>query len=242
MPESFNTQSLEMKQSTSVIKNLIVVVIVAGVIGALTVLAGDSFGMVTGDITAKLFLISISFVFFCIPAALGFVVAEKPIYEALGKATMLVAAAAFLITLILIFAGINEDASIAKLAAALFIASIALGHISLLHHFNLRNKHAHTARTSATIFIAIYSFIMIINIFGTGFGFSSILGNQTMLKGGVASLVLDLAATVLVPLCNRLPADEQPTLSFTNENKPTFEEAVKSEISDVSNEVQNNNQ
>ena len=89
-----------MKQSTSVIKNLIVVVIVAGVIGALTVLAGDSFGMVTGDITAKLFLISISFVFFCIPAALGFVVAEKPNYEALGKATMLVAAAAFLITLI----------------------------------------------------------------------------------------------------------------------------------------------
>ncbi|HUM97256.1 MAG TPA: hypothetical protein PK275_05325 [Chitinophagaceae bacterium] len=231
-----------MKNTTSAIRSLIIAIIVAGTIGALTVLAGDSFGMATGDITAKIFLICISFIYFGIPAAIGYVVAEKPIYKGLGNATMIVSSVAFLITLILIFAGINDDASIAKLAASLFIASIALGHISLLHHFTLLNKHAHTARTSATIFISIFSFIVIINIFGTGNGFTSILGNQTMLKGGVASLVLDLAATLLVPLCNRLPADEQPTLSFSNESKPVIDEAVTAEVAAVNNEAESNNQ
>lgn len=205
-----------MNNNPQTIRGAIIAVIIAGAIGALTVLAGDTFGMATGNITAKLFLISVSFIFFGITAALGFVATEKNEFKGLGNATMIVSAIAFFVMLILIFAGINDNVTIAKLAFSLFIASIALGHISLLHHFNLRNKQAVTARTCATIFISIFSFIVIANIFGTGNGFTSLLGNQTMMKGGVASLVLDLAATLLVPLCNRLPAEAPTEFSFTN--------------------------
>jgi len=211
-----------MSNNPQFIRGAIIALIIAGVIGVLTVLAGDSMGRGTGDFTGKLFLVSFSLIFFSITAAISMVVTEKQQYKGLGNAGMIVSMIAFLITLILIFAGVGdgEDPILAKLAFALFIASIALAHICLLHHFNLRNRHAHNARMTATIFISIFALVIIITVLGSGDGFQMLTGGQSVMKLGMGSLVADLAATALVPLCNRLPVDEQPTLSFDNENKP----------------------
>jgi uncharacterized membrane protein len=199
------------------IKGAIITVIIAAAIGVLTVLAGDSAGRGAGDFTGKLFLVSFSLIFFGITAILSMVVTAKPAYKNLGNAGMIVSVIAFFLILILIFTGVGEDITIAKLAFALFIASIALAHICLLHHFNLQNKHAHSARITATIFISLFAFVIIINVFGAGDGFSALMNSQGMLKMGMASLVIDLAATLLVPLCNRLKAEEPVKLSFTDE-------------------------
>jgi hypothetical protein len=209
-----------MSNNPQFIRGAIISVLIAGIIGVITVLAGDSLGMGTGDFTGKLFLVSFSFIFFGITAAISMVVTEKAQYKNLGNAGMIVSAISFFVVLILIFAGIGEDVTVAKLAFSLFIASIALAHICLLHHFNLRNRHAHNARMTATVFISVFALVIIINIFGSGDGFGMLAGAQSVMKLGMGSLVADLAATLLVPLCNRLPADEQPTLSFDNDIKP----------------------
>ncbi len=209
------------------IKGAIITVIIAAAIGALTVLAGDSFGGGGGEITGKLFLVSFSLIFFGITAAISMVVTEKPQYKNLGKAGMIVSAAAFLLVLILIFAGVGDDITIAKVAFALFIASIALAHICLLHHFNLQNKHAHTARIVATIFISLFSLVIIINIFGTGQGLQSLLVNgQSMAKLGMTSLIVDLAATLLVPLCNRLQVNEPAEELHLTSEEPAVQDEV----------------
>jgi hypothetical protein len=212
-----------MSNNPQFIRGAIITVIIAGAIGALTVLAGDTFGVATGDFTGKLFLTSFSLIFFGITGAICMVVTEKPEYKGLGNAGMIVSAIGFFFTLILIFAGVKDsdgDATVPKLAISLFLASIALAHISLLFHFNLRNKHAHNARMTAAIFISIFTFALIILVFSGRGLFSGITDAETMAKIIMVSLVIDLAATVLVPLCNRLPADEQPSLSFDNDNRP----------------------
>ena len=152
------------------IKGAIITLIIAAAIAVLTVLAGDSIGRGAGEFTGKLFLACFSLIFFGITTAISMVVTEKPQYKILGNAGMVVSAVAFLLILILIFAGVRSesDLTIAKLAFALFIASIALAHICLLHHFNLQNKYAHFARITATIFISLFSLIIIVNIFESG--------------------------------------------------------------------------
>lgn len=209
-----------MSRNPQFIRGSIIVLLIAGIIGVLTVLAGDSFGVATGDFTGKLFLTCFSLIFFSITAVICMVVTEKPEYKNLGNAGLIVSAIAFFITLILIFGGVGEDPSIAKFAFSLFLASIALAHISLLHYFNIRNRHAHNARMTATIFISIFTGVIIILLFSSRGLFDSLGDAQTMSKIILGSLVADLAATAMVPLCNRLPADEQPALSFDNENKP----------------------
>jgi hypothetical protein len=201
------------------IKGIIIAVIIAGAIGALTVLAGDSIGRGAGEITGKLFLASFSLIFFGITATISMVVSAKPPYKNLGNAGMLVSVAAFVFVLFLIFAGIGFDLTLPKFTFSFFIASIALAHICLLHHFNLQNKYAHTARITATVFISIFSLIIIVNIFGAGDGIQSLMNAQSILKVGTASLIVDLAATLLVPLCNRLKVEEPVKLSFPDEQK-----------------------
>ena len=212
------------EHNQSFIKGAIVTVIIAAAIGALTVLAGDSAGRGADQFTGKLFLISFSFIFFGITAAISMVVTSKPAYKNLGSAGMIVSAAAFFLVVLLIFTGVGSDITIAKLAFALFIASIALAHICLLHHFNLQNKYAHTARVTATIFISIFALVIIVNVFGAGEGFLSLMNSQGIMKMGVASLIVDLAATLLVPLCNRLKAEEPVKLTFTEEQPQKLQE------------------
>ena len=157
------------------------------------------------------------------------VVTAKPEYKNLGNAGMIVSSIAFFIILILIFTGVGRDVTIAKLAFALFIASIALAHICLLHHFNLQNKHAHSARITATIFISLFALVLIITVFSTDEGLSALMNSADMMKMGVASLIVDLAATLLVPLCNRLKVEEPVKLSFTEEQPQKPQEEQKTE-------------
>ena len=220
------------------IKAAIITVIIAAAIGALTVLAGDSAGRGIGEFTGKLFLISFSLIFFGITGTIAMVVAAKPAYKNLGNAGMIVSGAGFFLILILIFAGIGSDITIAKLAFSLFIASVALAHICLLHHFNLQNKYAHTARVTATIFIALFSLVIIVNIFGAGDGLQSLMNGQSIIKMGTASLIIDLAATLLVPLCNRLKVDEPVKLSFSDEHPQPVQEEQK--VPPAENEITNN--
>lgn len=56
------------------------------------------------------------------------------------------------------------DTGIFQLGFCLMIASIALAHICLLHHFNLQNKYALYARMTATSAIAIFSLILIVKV------------------------------------------------------------------------------
>jgi hypothetical protein len=209
------------------IKGAIITVIIAGAIAALIVLAGDSAGRGSGEITGKLFLMCFSLIFFGITAVISMVVTEKPQYKMLGNAGMIVSAAGFFVVMILILAGVGNqrDMIIPKFAIALFIASIALAHICLLHHFNMQNKYAHYARMTATIFISIFSLVIIVNIFGAGDGLQSLMNVQSSGKIVTASLIIDLAATLLVPLCNRLKVNApEEQLTITSEPPPVQEE------------------
>jgi hypothetical protein len=206
------------------IKGIIIAVIIAAAIGVLTVLGGDSIGRGGAEITGKLFLASFSLIFFGITATISMVVSAKPPYKNLGNAGAIVSVAAFVLVLILIFAGVGNDLTIPKFAFSLFIASIALAHICLLHHFNLQNKYAHTARITATIFISIFSVIIIVNVFGAGESLLTLMNGQSILKMGIGSLIIDLAATLLVPLCNRLKVEEPVKLSFPDEHPSSSQE------------------
>jgi hypothetical protein len=209
------------------IKAAIITVIIAGAIGALTVLAGDSAGRNGAEITVKLFLASLSLIFFGITATISMVVAEKPQFKILGNAGMIVSAISFLLVLILIFAGVNNenDLTIVKFAFAFFIASIGLAHICLLQHFNPKNKYANYARITATIFISVFSLVIIVTVIGSGNALQYFGDDKSTMKLGLSSLVIDLAATLLLPLCNRLHVEEPVKFSFSDDQpKPLQEE------------------
>jgi hypothetical protein len=200
------------QNNQQLIKIAVIVVIIAGLLGALSVIASD-----IGVASMKLFALSLILIVFGITATICMVVTRKPEYKTLGMAGMVVSASGFFISAIVILAEIS-DSGILQLAFSLFIAAIALAHICLLHHFNLQNKYAYYARMTATIAIALFSLILITRIFEPIPSLYNIGGTQAILKILVAALIVDLAATLLVPLCNRLevhePAEE---LTITSE-------------------------
>lgn len=197
-----------MSKNTQFIKGFSIAIIIAGVFAALLIISGDIFSFASGDFTAKLFLICLSFILFSISFVAGLVVAEKPAYKSLGNAAMIVSAIAFLIIIVLIFTGVQDNLSIFKLALILFLLALALGHLSVLYHFNLNNKYAEMSRTLAMIFLSIYTFISIINILNTSRDFPGFLGGDQMtIKLGLAASILSYAATALIPLLNRINFD-----------------------------------
>ncbi len=211
------------------IKGGIITVIIAGALCVLTILASDSMGSGGG----KLFSICFSVIFFGITAVISAVAGKHPDYKGLGNAGAIVSGIAALMVVVITL-GEPTDKLIYQLTGSLTIAAIALAHISLLHHFKIQNKYANQARTLATVFISIFSLIIISLIFESGENFEYSLmraGSETIGKLLASSLVVDLAATLLVPLCNRLDVkDETPTLSFTEESTtpPAADEQNKS--------------
>lgn len=193
------------------IKAAVISTIVAGLLGGLTALAGG-----TELFTAKLFAVCLALILYGIAATMCLVTASKPDKQALGNAGMIVSALGFSITLIIILGEISDEGFL-KLAFGLFIASIALAHICLLHNITLRNKYAHYARTTATIAITLFSLLLIVRIFEPVMSMYSALYNQSSLRMILAVLIIDLAATSLVPLCNRLetPAPVQELVTTT---------------------------
>jgi hypothetical protein len=192
------------------IKVSVMVVIIAGLLGALAVLSS---GIMLAN--GKMISICLLLIIYGITATLCMVVTSKPAYKTMGTAGMIVSGIAFLLALIMI-AGSVENEELLKTAFAFFIASVGLAHICLLHHFNLQNKYALYARMTATAAIAIFSFLFIIRIFEPFLSLTALIYNQSILKIILAALIIDLAATLLVPLCNRLKVNEpagQPTIT-----------------------------
>ena len=198
-------------KNSQLLRAAIVTVIIAGIFGALSVLA-EGIGILSG----KIFAICLSLIIFGITATISMVVTRKPEYINLGRAGMLVSATAFLLVLTIILGEVINE-TLLKITFAFFISSIALAHISLLHYFNLQNKYAFYARIVATIAISIFSLILIMRVFEPFMGVSSLIYNQSTLKMLIASFIIDLAATLLVPLCNRLMVDKPVEFSFTEE-------------------------
>src|SRR5947207_222360 len=110
-----------MKQTPQTIKALVIIVIVAGLLGALTILAIESFGIAG----IKLFAISLALMLCGITATLSLVVAEKPEYKTLGVAGMIVSGLVFLLATAIILGEIG-DPGFLKFVLSLFIISIGL--------------------------------------------------------------------------------------------------------------------
>lgn len=192
------------------IKTSIIIVIIAGALGTLSIAS-------IGLASAKMLGISISMILFGITGTISMVVMSKPEYKGLGTAGVIVSLLAFLLAFILIVAEVIDE-GLLKLAFALFIASIGLAHICLLHHFNMQNKYAVYARMTATIAISLFSLLLIMRTFESLTSMYALAYNQGIIQLILASLIIDLSATLLVPLCNRLQVHHDPVeFSFTQQ-------------------------
>jgi len=200
----------------------VIIVIIAGVFGALSVIA-EGIGVTSG----KIFACCLFLLIFGILATICMVVMRKPELFTLGMVGVFVSIAGFALTFLMIVANIFDEVLL-KMTGVLFVVAIALAHISLLYHFNLQNKYAVYARITACIFISLFTFLLILRIFEPLSSMTSMFLDQSMLKIMVACFILDLAATLLVPLCNRLEI-QQPIeeLQFTDEKEGTGESEVK---------------
>ncbi|HEV7781516.1 MAG TPA: hypothetical protein VGO58_09625 [Chitinophagaceae bacterium] len=206
------------QNNQQLIKASVVVVIIAGALGALMVLAGD-----IGPVTGKIFALCFSLIIFGITGTICMVVTRKPEYKTLGGAGMVTSGLGFLMSFIMVVGEVGDD-GLLKLGAVCLILSIALAHICLLHHFTLQNKYAVYARITATTAIAIFSFCLITRVFEPIQGMMAMAYNQSTLKILLASFVVDLGATLLVPLCNRLKVDDPADQLILTEEPPTAEE------------------
>ena len=186
------------QNNPQLIKASVVTVIIAGILGVLTILAGD-----IGATSGKVFILSFALILFGILGTICMVVTRKPEYKTLGLAGMFIAGLGFLLTFIIVLTDLGDE-GISKFALVCLILSIAMAHICLLHHFNLQNKYAVYARITATTAIAIFSFCLILRVFQPIQGLYSLAYDQSTLKLLASAFVVDLAATLLVPLCNRL--------------------------------------
>lgn len=202
-------------KNQQLVKVSVITVIIAGALGALSVLV-EGIGMVSG----KIFGICLSLIIFGITATISLVITRKPEYKGLGIAGASISGLAFLLFVVVIIGEIADE-GLLKLGFVLFILSIALAHISLLHYFNLQNKYAFYARITASIAISLFSLLLIMRIFEPFMGVSSLIYNQSTIKMIFASLMIDLAATLLVPLCNRLKVDNPVKFSFTEKEAET---------------------
>jgi len=212
-----------MKLSAPTIKAFVIAVIIAGLFGVISILASDGMGMEG----AKAFAISMCFILYGLLSAAPMVLAEKPEYKTLGVASMIVSTLAFILTVAAILAEIT-DAGFLKFIASLFILSLGLAHICLLHHFNLQNKYAHYARVTATIAITLFTLLIIVRVFDTFMLYESFLYNQSTAKITVVAFIIDLTATLLVPLCNRLQVTEKVEMIF--DETPPVDQMEKQEV------------
>jgi hypothetical protein len=158
------------------IKVAVIVVIIAGLLGALAVLSS---GIMLAN--GKMIAVCLLLIIYGITATICMVVTSKPAYKTMGIAGMFVSGVAFLLAFVTIIGEIGNE-YLLKAAFVFFIASVGLAHICLLHHFNLQNKYALYARMTATAAIAIFSFLFIIRIFEPFISLNSLIYNQSVLK------------------------------------------------------------
>jgi hypothetical protein len=198
----------------------VIIVIIAGLMGALSVIA-EGIGITSGKIVAT----SLSILIYGITAAICMVGMSKQETFTLGLVGVFVSICGFLLSMIMIIASdLNEV--LAKMAGVMFVVAVALAHISLLYHFTMQNKYAVFARIAASIFISLFSFLLIFLIFEPFSSMSSFFFDQSMLKIMFACFILDLTATLLVPLCNRLEVPQPTELLFSDDPGQTSEGTI----------------
>jgi hypothetical protein len=204
----------------SFLKVFIAIVILAGLSATIMILVSDS----PSPTGSKLLSIAFSFIFYGITGTICWATARKSEHNLLGSAGMIISAVAFLFTTILI-AGEVESTDLLKIAFSLLIASIALAHICFLFYINVQNKYAAIARILAALFISFFSLLIITKVFDIDEGLFFMRGpGENYIKMVLASLVLDLTATLLVPLCNKLPDSTPTELVITSEPPATADE------------------
>lgn len=200
------------------LKITIALVIIAAIAATVMIFLSDGYDMNGSKIAFTCF----SLIFFGITGSICLATTGNPKFGIIGNIGVIISVFAFLLINIIVHGEI-ESTELLKAGFSLFILAIALAHISFLFHINIQNKYASTTRIIAVIFISIFSIQIISKVFGanTTFIFTS-TPTAEELKILLSSLVLDLAATVLVPLCNRLsvkPVEPviitQPTVQST---------------------------
>jgi hypothetical protein len=194
------------------LKLLIGIVILAGVGAAIMIMTSNNVSS-GGN---KLLTIAFSFLFYGITGSICWAITRKREHNLLGNSGIIISAVAFLFQTILIV-GEVDSTDMLKLAFSLFIVSIALAHICFLFYITVQNRYASMARVLATLFISIFSLLIITKVFDID-SFSFMRGpGETYIRFVFATLVLDLAATLLVPLCNRLLDTTSYELMSTSE-------------------------
>jgi hypothetical protein len=200
----------------SFLKILIAIVILAGATATIMVMVADE----PSAGGSKILSIAMSLIFFGITGSICWAAARKPQHNILGNAGMIVSAVAFLYTTMLVLGEVDSTAML-RVAFCFFIASIALAHISFLFYINARNKYASIVRVLATLFITFFSLLIITKIFEVDDGLFFMRGfDLTYIRLVFSSLILDLTATLLVPLCNQLDI-ETPTVELEIGNEPS---------------------
>jgi hypothetical protein len=98
-----------------------------------------------------------------------------------------------------------KDESFAKSIFTLFIMSIALAQIAMLYKINIVNRYAAISRIIAVVSIAIFSFMVIILIWGNlaELQYKFMGANIAAIKGYLALLCIDIAFTAATPLLNK---------------------------------------
>ena len=182
-------------------------VIIAAVLSSIMIMTSND----PSPGNAKLLMIAFSFIFFGITGSICWATARKSEHSILGNAGMIISAVAFLYSTILIL-GEVESTSMLKMAFCFFIASFALAHISFLFYVNVKNKYASIARIVATLFISFFSLLIISKMFesDSNFFLMGLSAGIDYMRLVFTSLILDLAATLLVPLCNQLDVNAAP--------------------------------
>ncbi len=193
------------------LKVLIGLVILAGLAATIIVLSSDDFN----PWSSKTLAIALSLLFYGITGTVCWAVTRKKEHNILGYAGLAVAGVGFLLNTAGIL-GEFKSTEMLKLTFNLWIASIGLAHISFLFYITVQNRYASIARTVATIFIAIFSLLIISKVFGIDEEFFFLTENYTTyLRLILAAWVLDLTATLLVPLCNQLQVQRPAELEFS---------------------------
>ena len=202
------------------VKGSVAIVIIAAIIGVLSVLAGG-FNL----IESKLFAICMSLIFYGITGVISFASADRHRNNALSTSGVFSSVVAFVLVFIIVLAEVSDE-SILKLAFTFFIAAIALAHINLLHYFNLQNKYALYARIAGTTAISVFSLLIIIQIFSPMPSLYSFSGYQSVYKIIIAALIIDLSSTLLVPLCNRLVVEKEVEFTLTDVHEETNDQQI----------------
>jgi hypothetical protein len=201
----------------SLLKIMIGIVILAGAVATLVIMTSDYISPGSN----KLLSITFSLIFYGITGSICWAAARKKEYNLLGNAGMIISVVTFLLTTILIV-GEVESEDMLKLVFCLMIASIALAHISFLFYITVQNNYTAIARILATVFISLFSLLIITKVFDVDSRFFFMGGiSETYIRMVAASLILDLTATLLVPLCNRLQNTTTTELVITSEPPAT---------------------